>query len=397
VRKNTFSARLTILKPGVKYYLGFVLFVAVIAVITSFFVENQPPATEGSTLFDVDTIGQSQISHFFLLPWYRFDTVHYIAIARLGYGEYPYSSAWPPLYPFVIKMFSVMVKPTLLAALVGSGLATLLFFTVLYDYVHKTRDEDTARWSLFWVILFPTSFFLFAGYSESLFLLFAVATLLAARNGRYLLAGLLAALATMARHQGLLLALPIAIYAFQEYLPAPEKKSSRLVLNLLPATYPLVVFAFLGVYAKYGLRVGWPWDIQKFYWGISNAWPWTGIWNDLAASLRYWLTGEGFFQFSWLLNPFLSLLMAVLLIAGRNQLDLAENVYSWTMFLLFLSRINPIGHTVSLARFLITIFPVFILMAIKLKSKPARMLILTAFFAGAIFCIAIFRKGYFLA
>lgn len=382
--------------PGAKSYLAFLVFITFLAVITSIFLQNQPLISE-APFFEADSISQTKIGRFFLLPWYRWDTVHYIAIARLGYGEYPYSSAWPPLYPFVIKVFSVFIKPTLLAALAGTGIATLLFFVLFYIYVRKTRDEDTAKRTLLWVIAFPTSFFLFAGYTESLFLVFAVAVLFAARSGRYLLAGLFAAFATLTRHPGVLLAIPIAIYAFQDYAHNPEKKISGLIMHLLPAAYPFVVFSLFAIYVKFGLRSYWPWETLEMFWGYRNAWPWVDIWNDLAGAIHFFQSAEGFFHFNWIFNPLICFIIMAVLVAGRRQLDLAENAYSWAMYLLFLSGINNIGHTVSFTRYMLSVFPVFIVMAMRVKSPLARSIFLIIFLASAIFYIVIFRMGFFIA
>src|SRR5262245_29851245 len=62
----------------------------------------------------------------------RWDTVCYLLIAESGYGIQAGLTGWPPLYPILIRIFALVFRPPILAALVVSGLATWLAFTLLY-------------------------------------------------------------------------------------------------------------------------------------------------------------------------------------------------------------------------------------------------------------------------
>src|SRR5262249_52977135 len=66
-----------------------------------------------------------------------------------------------------------------------------------------------ARSTLVLVAFFPASFFFSAIYAESLFLLLSVATLLAARQGRWAWAGVAGGLAAVTRNSGVGLLLPV--------------------------------------------------------------------------------------------------------------------------------------------------------------------------------------------
>ena len=113
---------------------------------------------------------RSSFSKFFLAPWYRWDTSHYIEIAEYGYDFDPILSVWPPLYPFLIKLLSYLVEPTILSALIISNFFFFLGLLFLYLLVQKTHNEEVAKRTLFYTVIFPTSFFFIAGYTESIFL-----------------------------------------------------------------------------------------------------------------------------------------------------------------------------------------------------------------------------------
>ena len=70
----------------------------------------------------------------------------------------------------------------------------------------RRLGAKSALWTVVFLSVFPTAFFFQAIYSESLFLLLSVACFLAARRGRWALAGAAGFLASLTRNTGLLLA-----------------------------------------------------------------------------------------------------------------------------------------------------------------------------------------------
>src|SRR5207237_1033638 len=70
---------------------------------------------------------------------------------------------------------------------------------LLYRLAEIDEQETVARASVFFMFVFPTSYFLHIGYTESLFLALSVGAFLAARVRRWWLAGTLGALAAAAR------------------------------------------------------------------------------------------------------------------------------------------------------------------------------------------------------
>ncbi len=145
-------------------------------------------------------------------PWQRFDSNHYLRMAREGYTNEA-DSVFPPLYPFIIHLIGRLLGGSsvanLTAALFISNLACLGLFILLHKVVTAELGSQHATRTLVYLALFPTSFFLFAAYTEPLFILLALSAWWAARNGRFWLAGSLGFLASLTRLTGWVLVLPL--------------------------------------------------------------------------------------------------------------------------------------------------------------------------------------------
>lgn len=145
-----------------------------------------------------------------LQPWLRRDVVHYLAIIERGYRLDDGSAQFHPLYPWVSAFVAGALNISALAGLllVSSlcGLALLLAFERL---ALLDLDPGAARWAAVFLALFPVSYVIFAPYTEAMFLLWAVLALYYARQGSWLAAGLVGALAALTRQQGIVLLLPL--------------------------------------------------------------------------------------------------------------------------------------------------------------------------------------------
>jgi len=140
--------------------------------------------------------------------WNRWDAPHYVDIAKYGYtavGEQRFFIVFLPLFPLFIKLFALAIPSYKLAALLVSNLASALASVYLFKLARLDLSESAALRSVFYFCIFPTAYFLIAGYSESLFLLLAISCIYYARTRRWTLAGLAGMLATATRLTGLAL------------------------------------------------------------------------------------------------------------------------------------------------------------------------------------------------
>ena len=153
--------------------------------------------------------------------WVRWDSAHLIELARAGYGSGNTSpgEGWGffPLYSLLMRG---MVEATFLPvteqnlALAGLVIANLCFIALVALTARWSADlfgDDAARMTILLLCLSPFSYFFSAAYTESLFMLLVVATLMLANSNRWFAAGAVAGLATATRLVGLAL-IPALLY-----------------------------------------------------------------------------------------------------------------------------------------------------------------------------------------
>jgi hypothetical protein len=144
------------------------------------------------------------------VPWTHWDGAWFLRVALRGY-RHDASPAFFPLYPLLIRGLAPLTGGNyVLAGMAVSLVAYAAAMILLYRLVAGDVGRRVALWSVVFLSLFPTAFFFQAVYSESLFLALTLAALLAARRGRWWLAGLLGGLATLTRSAGVLLLVPLA-------------------------------------------------------------------------------------------------------------------------------------------------------------------------------------------
>lgn len=139
--------------------------------------------------------------------WYREITAHGYAIAGRQ------SFRFFPLLPLAARGLSWLPDIDAGAALLlVSNVASFVALTLIHRLVLvETGDDETADAAAWWLALFPASFVLVMGYSESLLLVVTIAAFLALRTGRFGWAAVAGLLAGACRPVGLLLVVPALV------------------------------------------------------------------------------------------------------------------------------------------------------------------------------------------
>ncbi|HSL17380.1 MAG TPA: mannosyltransferase family protein [Methylomirabilota bacterium] len=139
----------------------------------------------------------------------RWDTGFYLSIADEGYrygGVDLPSVAFFPLLPLLISVIAPLVGDPLVAGVLIANGALLGATVLLYRLAADEFGDAVASRSVWYLLIFPTSFFGSAIYSESLFLLGAVGALYFARRGSWPLAALCGFAAGFSRFVGIVAA-----------------------------------------------------------------------------------------------------------------------------------------------------------------------------------------------
>jgi hypothetical protein len=290
----------------------------------------------------------------------RWDAQHFHSLAQHGFagmGE-PLGQNWAffPGYPGVV------------AALGGSwwaGLALSLAsaYAALWA-VHRLADvmlgPVVARRAVWLLALFPGSLFLTAFYSEALFLALSAGAVLAAREDRWALAGVLGAGATLTRATGILVVVPLAGLAWT--LREPARRRALAAIALLPAAL-LGWLVYASVHAGDLLA---PLHAQKV-WGRAFHGPLSGAWyavGDAWAALphAFQAATPGQFEPPWMKLALLLLLVgaAVACVGVFRRLGPGLGLYAALGLAVPLSSPWPDHPLMSLPRFVVVLFPLFL-------------------------------------
>lgn len=149
--------------------------------------------------------------------WGRWDTRHYLELARFGYraagedGAFAYHAAYFPLFPALMRGLSELLGGASLY-LCGLFLAQLfLVLAVVYfdKLLRLDGDPAFAALAVSCLLAYPGSHWLSCVYPESTALFLAVFAVYCARRQRPLLAGLACMLAAVTRSSGWVACLPV--------------------------------------------------------------------------------------------------------------------------------------------------------------------------------------------
>ncbi|MFD8436425.1 mannosyltransferase family protein [Streptomyces microflavus] len=222
-------------------------------------------------------------------PFQRWDANHYLHIARDGYfpaDAGPWVSGWDnreaffPGFPLLLRAVHTVVPSWtgagLLISFVAGAVAVLALARIARSYV----PEDVAgRRTVLFFLLSPCAVFLAVGYTEALFLAFALPAWLAAQRRHWALACTLTALATTVRVSGLFLAAAIAVlFALSARSQQAWRSVGWLALPALPpAAYSWYLHNRTGDWMawKHAQERGWyrefhaPWEAWANTWNAA--------------------------------------------------------------------------------------------------------------------------------
>jgi hypothetical protein len=210
--------------------------------------------------------------------WARWDSVWFLRIVENGYALPPHTdAAFFPLYPAVIAgLSSVLAGHDVLAGLLVSLAASLGAFFLLHRLAEERLGVQGARRAVLYLAVFPMSLFLIAVYSESLFLLLALATFVLAERGRWLPAWATAGLAILTRIAGVALLPALLLMAWR----APTRRRA-----LAGIIIPIALFAGYPAYLAAKTGTAWSFVSAQGHWQrhLSYAGPFGGIWDGVRA------------------------------------------------------------------------------------------------------------------
>ena len=294
--------------------------------------------------------------------WARWDSDWFLRIATNGYSWPSSTPAFFPLYPFLVAgLGRVLIGHYVLAGVVVSAAAGAAAFGLLYRLTLDRLGEEVARHMVLFLALAPTSLFFSAVYSESLFLLLAVAAFLAAERGRFWQAGVVGGLALLTRSAGVALVPALLVLAWR----APDRRRALAGVALAPALfalYPLLLSVWIG--RPFAFL-----EAQKVVWErrLSPVGPVGGV---VAAVQQRELLDLG-----------VAVALIVLGVVAWRRIGAAYGLYTLISVAIPLTFVSDKVPLWSMQRFAVVVFPAF--MAVATIARSGRAVLVTAAILGA--------------
>jgi hypothetical protein len=304
------------------------------------------------------TILDNQSLHSFadlLGIWNRWDGDHYLELARAGYrssGDSRLLLVFYPLYPILVHLTSILVPNILYSAFIVSSAASIALAVLMRRLAVLDFPEPVASEAVWFLYIFPTSFFLHVNYTESLLLLLVVSAFLAARYRDWPLAGVLGMLASLTHNNGVVLAPALGLEALIGMWRARRWNSECLWLGLVP-------LGLLG-YLWINYRVtGNAFDFlrsESGHWAQNFVLPWQGLGGTIGVMLNY---GPGQGQMIGVQVLFYMALALAACIYSAVRLPASYTLWGIANWLLFACA----SWDLSGPRYILVIFPIYMMFA----------------------------------
>jgi len=337
-----------------------------------------------------------QFSPYKLLDmWARWDTGWYLSIIRQGYKVSDITSqqsniVFFPLYPYLVRFTSYLIpsslRTTSVLLLIGILLsniflliALILFYKLVVDLFN---NQTVARRSVWYLLLFPTSFFFSCFYTEATFLLLCVGAFYAAIREKWAIASLLGCLLALSRPLGVLIIVPLMWMYMENRNWKLMKMRTDIVWFIL---IPIGLFAFW-IFA---------FSLTGDYFAPLNA---QAAWGK-RGTITLWqiLVDPSDPHYSYFVTHIDQLLTIVFIALSAIALKIMPSAsYGIYSLVLILPPIMT-GTLISQSRYLAVVFPAFIVMALAGRWRIVDQVTTIIFLSMQVLFVAAWTRFYWIA
>lgn len=308
--------------------------------------------------------------------WNKWDATRFISIIENGYnalmpGEVEiYNLAFFPLYPWMVRLFTIIVPNTYLAALIVSTLCYSAAMTVMYALVAGEYGTKIAKLSVILISISPFSFFLGGIMTESIFLFTTIMAWYLIKRKKWFLAAIMGALSAMSRIVGILILIPYIMELIE--VNSEEFKNHRYIqgikrclkqgfwIFIIPfglIIYLLVNYYYTGDWFKFMeyQHTKWLHEFCYFGKGLEIIWEKVLLENNTMNHKLVWFAPQAL-TFS---------ISAILIAMSCKKHRSVYTLYSIVYFVIVTSD----TRYMSGCRFMLVLFPLYIMYADYLKDN----------------------------
>ena len=320
----------------------------------------------------------------------KWDGPHYMYIAQNGYtnqGDAANFIVFFPLYPFIVRLITFDFAYINLSGLIISNISSLIAVIYLFKLAKLDYSDSVAKKAVLFLSVFPTAYFLSAVFTESLFLALTIASLYYARNAKWAYTGVVGLLASLTRIAGLLLLLVLIV----EYLHQKEWKikaiDPKLIWTSLPAIgfliYLLINYQVTGNFFTFI-------EIERTHWSETLN-PINGFLGAVGWSTNGAFPDSLIIGYAQIIFAALGLTMVIagFIAAYKHKLRPSYAVYTLLIWMLAVAT----SFWISIPRYVLSMFPMFILFALLSRKKAVTIMLSMVSFAALAFFTWLFATG----
>jgi Gpi18-like mannosyltransferase len=320
--------------------------------------------------------------------WAKWDSVYYHDFIANGYKDSPFF----PGFIWISQIVKYFIGGYhLLSAAIVANVFALGSCIMLYKIARLEGNDNFAQRAVFYMLIFPSSFFLVAHYTESLFLFLILTSFYFALNSKWVKSGIFGFMSCFTRTTGILIFPALLAEIVLEKWGKFRKNihwKNIIAICLIPLGMLLFVaynhfafnepIGFMKSQPAFG-RTFTPNLLKPVYeQSIVNFRPSKFFSEDMTNAVNYF--------FSWLIF----LIFVVLLFKYSRP------SYAVLGFLFFIIPASS-GTLISMNRFLLVLFPIYLLVAklIKPNSFADRIYTYTSLSVMILLCI-LFTNGHWV-
>lgn len=340
------------------------LITRIIVFFGAYLAEVAIPGIAGDGLYHVNP------NNIWLDVWARWDSSFYIRIVQDGYwfvlGQQS-SVAFFPLYPLLVSFLEPFIGVLAAGVLISHSMlfGALVF---LYRLTELEFDAATAGRTVFYIAAFPTAFFFSAVYTESTFLFFTVSTMYFARKHMWGWAGVFGMLCASSRIVGVVIWGVVGLEWLRMHgwtlgtIHKPESWRNLIKalrtdwLNLVTiCMIPLGLISYM-LFLNHHFNDPVAFSTTQSAWGREMLGPFVIIARDLGALFGgNFLTGDIWWHIILDLGSYFAALGIAIAIWRRLGA-------SYALYCLISIVIPSMSGTGSISRYVVVLFPVFMML-----------------------------------
>jgi len=374
-----------------KRILKYIFLIFIVSLSLIFFINKiSPKFIDNKTSYEIrENISNKERVIF--LPLLNFDGRNYFDLADRGYFHIDnwWKKAFYPMYPAMIRIVTNLTGIKLIySGLVISWISILLGFFYLYKLVKLDYGESIAMKALILVAAFPTSFYFYTYYTESLFFLLSVLCFYNIRLKNYYVASIIAALASATRVVGILFFAYLFYTGVKGYI-----SRNKIPFYILVAPLGLIIFMmFFYLNGDNPLAMFSGQEYWQRHPGLFE------FFNTFFESIKKVFIGPrylnvGLIGYSVIIFELISyLFMIIFLFFSYKKISIDYWIYCLFSFIVPTST----GLLAALPRYMLVLFPIQIFFAKYLK-KRWYYLLLVIYIALLLYFETLFIRGYWVA